>query len=181
MNRSGPPKRKTELARGEGPKASVEASRAWQQRSRDRARDTAREAPARKPLAARSAATTDRADERAAVIAAVWHHQHGRCALWWHPTPCGGPLDVHEVIRRNHYPDGPYDARVCLGLCRTHHKLDTFKDEAELLGLRVPSGIWDQHRYTAVDEQTRRRASWASGIDPGPPSWWPNHDFSTTI
>jgi len=105
----------------------------------------------------------------------VFRQQGGRCALWWHETPCRGPLDGHEVVRRGHYPDGPYDDQVVVVVCRGHHEIDDRRVESVRVGLRVEAGIWTRWGYLAVAEQRRRRRSYARGVDPGPPVWdtWP--------
>lgn len=103
--------------------------------------------------AARSEKTASRLPERRAITDLLTS-----CELAWH-SRCAGKIDGHEVVRRWAYPDGPYDPRVVIGLCRKHHQLDTFKDEAVLLGIRVPAATWEIHGYAAVDEARRVRES----------------------
>ena len=120
----------------------------------------------RTPLKARSKKTVARAPERDAVRVAVGT----MCVLAWH-SDCGGPLDVHELVRRGQMKDAPYIRELCVPLCRTHHDLDVRMSVAERLGIRMPRWVWDQHGLAAVAECERIRA--AHG---GTPFWRETHD-----
>lgn len=49
---------------------------------------------------------------------------------------CGGPLDVHELVRRSQWRAGILDPSNCLVLCRWHHSYVTEHPElAHELGL----------------------------------------------
>ena len=123
------------------------------------------------PIPPRSERAAGRVGERADAKAAAFVAAGRRCVLWWHPTPCSGPIDGHEVVRRSCHADAAYDAALIVPLCRAHHDLDGSEPEAVRLGIRVPCWVWERDGLDAVREQARRRQVWATGRTPELPEW----------
>lgn len=108
----------------------------------------------RTPIKPMSDKTVARLPERAAVTAPLV-----KCEMAWH-SPCDGPIDGHEVVRRSKNIEAQYDPLIVIGVCRfAHHALDLHRDEAERVGMRVPGWVWDRDGYRAVHEADRVRAS----------------------
>jgi len=55
---------------------------------------------------------------------------------------CSGPIEKHEIVRRSQSSTAATDERLVIGLCTVHHRLDTFKDEAVELGIRIDPDEW---------------------------------------
>ncbi len=113
--------------------------------------------PARSMLAAQS--PKRKAENR---VRAAWRID--RCALEGYGS-CRGPIDLHEIVRRNGAPSGRTDRRIVIGLCRGHHEIDEDVVEAERVGIRIRSHDWTRCAGNAADEQAlidlaaRRRAA----------------------
>lgn len=88
-------------------------------------------------LAPMSAKRKAEAPARAAVVAEVLARDGQRCrAAGLAPGPCGGPLDVHEVIPRSVRPGAHLDPTGATTICRTCHQWVTDHPlEAHALGL----------------------------------------------
>ncbi len=111
----------------------------------------------------------DRRPERAAV-------RKLRCALA-HLGPCDGPIDTHEIVRRSQMTESAYTDELTIGLCRKHHRLDTYKLTAERIGIRIPVDFYvqDPERYVAEAAELRVRA--VAPMEPtSEPSWWSPED-----
>jgi 5-methylcytosine-specific restriction endonuclease McrA len=124
MKRSGPPERRTPLARSSTLRQGGRLAR------------TGRIAP-------QSAKRRSEASTRDAVRREV-HERDRRCVaeLLVPDVRCAGPLDVDEVIPRSAYPGGHLDPANCQLLCRAHHDWKhAHPADAAALGLRRWS--WD--------------------------------------
>ena len=71
-------------------------------------------------LRQRSRKTVADAATRAEVVQDVFLRDRTCRAAGW-SIPCGGPLDVHEVIPRSKWAAGYLDAENCVLICRAHH------------------------------------------------------------
>lgn len=112
------------------------------------------------PVSAKKAA---RSGERDAV-------RKTECAMK-HLGGCSGPVDTHEIVRASQMAEARYMDDVTIGLCRTHHRLDTYRITAERIGIRLPRTVYDSDPRRAVEEAAMLRVHAARGamIEP---SWW---------
>jgi hypothetical protein len=84
-----------------------------------------------------------KAAERRKVVAEVIYRDGSCQAAGRAPGPCGGPLDVHEVIPRSAWADGYLEPSNCMVVCRSHHSwIDDHPKTAALIGLHGYS--WDR-------------------------------------
>lgn len=84
------------------------------------------------------------------------------CALAGH-SPCSGPIEKHEIVRRNHDRTAAVNDDLVIGLCAfTHHPLDLHKDTAVELGIRIDPFEWqtgdDLQRRRLLHDAEHRRA-----------------------
>lgn len=125
MKRGKPPERRTPLGRGKPLERGTPPQR-------KRARLA--------PVSARTAAARD----ARAVVREVVHRRDRGCRgpAAGAPGPCGGRLDVDEVVLRSGYSRAQYRVDLCQLLCRLHHDWKhAHPQEAARLGLRCWS--WD--------------------------------------
>lgn len=120
-----------------------------------------------KPVSDQTAA---RRPEREAVRKLV-------CALA-HLGPCEGIIDTHEVVRRSQLKGAAYIDELTIGLCRKHHRLDTYKLTAERIGIRIRPDFYrqDPERYLAEAARLRVQAGINPMVDECEPSWWSFED-----
>lgn len=102
-----PLKRKTEMKRGEGPKANPEKTRAWQRKSR-------------KPLPQKSEQRVEDTPKRQALVADVLAHQP-QCAAMIPYLCTGRSTEVNEIIRRSQWQEGFLVRSNTEGLCHACH------------------------------------------------------------
>lgn len=121
MKRSGPPARRTPLARG----ASV-LRRVRLRPQSDKKTDPQRAAARALVLGMRRSIARDTCEAAALV-------PHVAC---WHPASARTPLDGHEVIPRSVWPDGDLSVDNVRMVCRAHHDwIGEHPDEAHAVGL----------------------------------------------
>lgn len=106
MKRSGPPKRKTPLKRGSGPKADPTKARAWQQRS--------------KPLNKVSEKTKARNQELKKATD-KYLKDNPECELKASPNCAGTAGEVHHIKARSVRPDLVCEPSNFAATCRLCH------------------------------------------------------------
>lgn len=102
--------------------SNPETTRAWQRRTRKR-------------LPHESKKHAKERGKRTAVREAVLKRDRRCRAYGILPGPCGGQMDVHEVIARARWTGGYLVPENCQAVCRVHHDwITTHPAEAEALG-----------------------------------------------
>lgn len=99
-----------------------------------------------------------------------------KCALA-HLGPCDGPVDTHEIVRTSQMAEARYMNDVTIGLCRKHHRLDTYRLTGERIGIRIPVDIYRQDPERYVEEAALLRVLALAPMSPRcEPSWWSDDD-----
>lgn len=131
MKRSPMPRRKTEMARGPGPRRDADGAKAWA-------------AKPHKPIAQVSSKRRAQAPERADARAIVLELADGACAyapIIPEVPACEGELEVDELRGGSRRGSEWLDPTMCRAPCRAHHRWKTDHKVEVLFRLALYEGL----------------------------------------